>query len=78
MGRWHDGRWLSGLGQNGRAVKVPLYRLPQIKDESLIVSTEGEKDADAGAQIELPTTTSGGGPARGRTITARLCAAKTW
>ena len=58
--RWHDGRWLKGLGENGNTAKVPLYRLPRIKDEPMVVDTEGEKDADESAKIDLPTTTSGG------------------
>jgi hypothetical protein len=54
--RWEDGKWLSGLG----AVRPPLYRLPEIQNSSWVLDTEGEKDADAGAELGLPTTTSGG------------------
>lgn len=54
--RWESGKWVSGLGD----VKPPLYRLPEIRSSSCVVDTEGEKDADAGAQLGLPTTTSGG------------------
>lgn len=54
--RWENGAWVDGLA----GIKPPLYRLPEIQDEPRIVLTEGEKDADAGAKIGLPTTTSGG------------------
>jgi len=54
--RWESGAWIEGLA----GVKTPLYRLPEIKNETFIVLVEGEKDADAGAAIGLPATTSGG------------------
>jgi hypothetical protein len=54
--RRETGKWVSGLGP----VVTPLYRLPEIIGEPFVVLTEGEKDADAGAAIGLPTTTSGG------------------
>jgi hypothetical protein len=54
--RWETGHWKNGLGN----VKPPLYRLQEIQNSSWVVDTEGEKDADAGAGIGLPTTTSGG------------------
>jgi hypothetical protein len=58
--RWENGKWLSGLGEDGNRTHTPLYRLPQIANEQSVIVTEGEKDADAGAHIGLPTTTSGG------------------
>jgi 5S rRNA maturation endonuclease (ribonuclease M5) len=58
--RWEGGEWKSGLGENGGKVKLPLYRQAEIKDSDWAVVTEGEKDADAGARIQLPTCTSGG------------------
>lgn len=51
-----SGKWIDGLG----SVKTPLYRWPEMKASDLAVLTEGEKDADAGAKLDLPTTTSGG------------------
>jgi hypothetical protein len=54
--RWENGAWVDGLG----AVKTPLYRIAKIINEPRVVLTEGEKDADAGASIGLPTATSGG------------------
>jgi putative DNA primase/helicase len=54
--RWEGGKWHSGLGSE----KVPLYRLAKVINEPFAVLTEGEKDADAGASIGLPTATSGG------------------
>jgi hypothetical protein len=54
--RWEDGAWIDELA----GVKTPLYRQPEIQNERRIVLTEGEKDADAGAKIGLPTSTSGG------------------
>jgi hypothetical protein len=52
---WENGSWIDGLG----SVQPLLYRLPEIKDESIVVLVEGEKDAESGSQIGLPTTTSG-------------------
>jgi len=49
-------KWVDGLG----SVKIPLYRLPEILNEPFVILTEGEKDADAGSKIGLPTATSGG------------------
>ena len=54
--RWENGKWVSGLGN----VKTPLYRIAHIVNEPFVVITEGEKDADAGAAIGLPTATPGG------------------
>jgi len=54
--RFENAVWVDGLA----GVKIPLYRLREIGCSSLVVLTEGEKDADAGAKIGLPTTTSGG------------------
>ena len=54
--RLENGKWVAGLD----AVKVPLYRLPETRNSDWVVITEGEKDADAGAGIGLPATTSGG------------------
>jgi hypothetical protein len=54
--RWDGGAWVDGLGSE----KMPLYRLPEIQNEPFVILTEGEKDADAGAKLELATTTSGG------------------
>jgi hypothetical protein len=54
--RWEDGAWVDGLA----GLKLPLYRLPEIQSEAIVILTEGEKDADAGARIGLPTSTSGG------------------
>lgn len=54
--RWDNGAWIEGLA----GIKTPLYRLPEIKNEAFVILVEGEKDADAGAKIGLPTTTSGG------------------
>lgn len=54
--RWQNGTWADGLA----GLQTPLYRLPEITHERVVVLTEGEKDADAGARIGMPTTTSGG------------------
>lgn len=54
--RFESGEWKNGLGK----VKPGLYRWAEVKNEPWILIVEGEKDADAGAQIGLPTTTSGG------------------
>jgi hypothetical protein len=54
--RRENGQWVSGLG----SVKTPLYRVAEIINGPFVVLTEGEKDADAGASIGLPTATSGG------------------
>jgi hypothetical protein len=54
--RWENGAWVDGLA----GVKTPLYRAPEIGGSFWVVLTEGEKDADAGAKIGLPTTTGGG------------------
>ena len=54
--RAESGKWVDGLG----GLKTPLYRLTEIKTSDSVVLTEGEKDADAGAAIGLPCTTSGG------------------
>jgi hypothetical protein len=54
--RWENGKWIDGLA----GLKTPLYRLAEIKGSTWVVVTEGEKDADEGARIGLPTTTSGG------------------
>lgn len=54
--RWENGKWLTGLG----GIKPPLYRLPEIQRSQSAIFVEGEKDADNGARIGLPTTTSGG------------------
>jgi hypothetical protein len=53
---FENGKWVSGLGN----VKTPLYRIAKCVNEPYVVLTEGEKDADAGAAIGLPTATSGG------------------
>ncbi|HUZ93840.1 MAG TPA: DUF3631 domain-containing protein [Edaphobacter sp.] len=58
--RWEVGAWVDGLGSGSGSMKPPLYRLPEIKVVPFVVLTEGEKDADAGAALGLPTTTSGG------------------
>lgn len=54
--RRQNGAWVDGLAD----LKTPLYRLPEVHNEPLVILTEGEKDADAGAKIGLRTTTSGG------------------
>ena len=54
--RWEAGEWVSGLGR----VTPPLYRLPEIQKLESVIVVEGCKDADNGARIGLPTTTSGG------------------
>lgn len=54
--RWDGVAWVDGLGLE----KMPLYRLPEIQNEPFVILTEGEKDADAGGNLELATTTSGG------------------
>jgi hypothetical protein len=54
--RWENGKWVYGLA----SIKPPLYRLPEIMGEPFVILVEGEKDADSGAKIGLPTTTSGG------------------
>jgi hypothetical protein len=54
--RWENGAWTDGLS----GLKLPLYRLVEIQNEPCVVLTEGEKDADVGAQHGLPTATSGG------------------
>jgi hypothetical protein len=56
--RWEGGKWVSGLGKP--KIATPLYRIAKLINEPSVVLTEGEKDADAGASIELPTATSGG------------------
>jgi hypothetical protein len=53
--RWENGKWLTGLG----GIKPPLYRLPEIQKSQSAILVEGEKDADNGARIGFPTTTSG-------------------
>jgi hypothetical protein len=54
--RCDNGEWIEGLA----GLKTPLYRLAEIRNEAFVILTEGEKDADAGAQLGLTTTTSGG------------------
>jgi hypothetical protein len=54
--RWENGAWTDGLS----GLRLPLYRLVEIQNEPCVVLTEGEKDADVGAQHGLPTATSGG------------------
>ncbi len=54
--RYENGEWRPKLA----GLETPLYRLPAIQGESCVILTEGEKDADAGAAIGLPCTTSGG------------------
>jgi hypothetical protein len=54
--RCEKGKWVDGLG----SVEPSLYRLPEIKNEPFVILVEGEKDADCGAALGLPTTTSGG------------------
>ena len=56
--RWQGGEWVSGLGEP--KISIPLYRITKIINASFVVLPEGEKDADAGASIGLPTATSGG------------------
>jgi len=56
--RWEGGKWVSGLGDP--KISTPLYRVAKIINEPFVVLPEGEKDADAGASIGLPTATSGG------------------
>jgi hypothetical protein len=56
--RWEGGKWVSGLGDP--KISTPLYRVAKIINESFAVLTEGEKDTDAGANLGLPTATSGG------------------
>jgi hypothetical protein len=53
--RWENGAWIDGLA----GLKTPLYRFPEIQNQPFVILTEGEKDADKGARIGLPTTTSG-------------------
>jgi hypothetical protein len=54
--RREGGKWVSGLA----SVKTPLYRIAKIINSPFVVLPEGEKDAEAGANIGLPTATSGG------------------
>jgi hypothetical protein len=54
--RLENGEWRSGLA----SIKTPLYRISKVINEPFVVLTEGEKDADAGGAIGLPTATSGG------------------
>lgn len=54
--RWDGTKWIPGLD----GLNLPLYRQREIEHEPWIVLTEGEKDADAGATVALPTATSGG------------------
>jgi hypothetical protein len=56
--RWENGAWVDGLGEP--KILTPLYRVSKTINEPLVVLTEGEKDADKGASIGLPTATSGG------------------
>lgn len=53
--RWENGKWIKGLW----GIKPPLYRLPEIQKSQWAILVEGEKDADNGAGIGFPTTTSG-------------------
>jgi hypothetical protein len=55
---FHDdnGEWKFGYGGH----KPGLYRHAGIQDKDSFVETEGEKDADAGADKGFPTCTSGG------------------
>jgi hypothetical protein len=57
--RRENGAWVDNLTKDGQKL-LPLYRITQIVKEQFVVITEGEKDADKGAEIDLPTTTSGG------------------
>lgn len=60
--RWECGKWVNGLDVQKQSA-LPLYRIDKIKDlpESVpVVICEGEHDADAGAEIDLATTTTGG------------------
>ena len=60
--RWDAGRWVNGLDAHKQA-SLPLYRIDRIKnlpEHTAVVLCEGEHDADAGAEIGLATTTSGG------------------
>jgi hypothetical protein len=56
--RREGGKWVSGLGDP--KISTPLYRVAKIINEPFVVLPEGEKDADAGESIGLPTATSGG------------------
>jgi hypothetical protein len=58
--RWEGEKWVNGLDEGGQR-GLPLYRLPQIKDSPWVLVTEGEHDADAGANLGLPTTTGAAG-----------------
>jgi hypothetical protein len=60
--RWDAGRWVNGLDAHKQA-SLPLYRIDRIKnlpEGAAVVLCEGEHDADAGAEIGLATTTTGG------------------
>ena len=54
--RWENAAWVDGLA----GVKTPLYRCREIQNEQAIAYVEGEKAADAGVKLGLPTTTAGG------------------
>jgi hypothetical protein len=56
--RFENGSWVNGLGEDG-ASRLPLYRISELHNADWAVICEGEHDADAGAQLGLPTTTSG-------------------
>lgn len=60
LGRFLDGRWVSGLGD----LEPVLYRFDELQrsDRSeLVFVTEGEKDADTAAELGLVATTNHGG-----------------
>jgi hypothetical protein len=57
-------------------IKTGLYRWHEISGEPFVALTEGEKDCEAGAEIGLPTCTSGG-VGSWREDHAKLLAGKT-
>ena len=56
--RLEGGEWKSGLGKP--PIIPPLYRLPQIKNESMVFLFESHSDVDRAVSMGQPATTSGG------------------
>jgi hypothetical protein len=56
--RFEGGNWVNGL--EGMKQPPSLYRQCEIRDSTWGLLVESEKDADYGAQVELPTCSTGG------------------
>src|SRR5438445_1329180 len=51
-----SGEWAMGLA----GATMPVYRLDQLQGKGNVLVVEGEKDADRGNALGIPTTTTGG------------------